>query len=36
VKVRLTVPYSFRGGDGWIVTKQLRGQETPGPIVLTT
>jgi len=36
VKVRLTVPYSFRGGDGWIVTKQLPGQETPGPIVLTT
>jgi hypothetical protein len=36
VKVRLTVPYSFRGGDGWIVTKQLSGQETPGPIVLTT
>ena len=36
VKVRLTVPYSFRGGDGWIVTKQLPGQATPGPIVLTT
>jgi len=36
VKVRLTVPYSFRQGDGWIVTKQLPGQETPGPIVLTT
>ena len=36
VKVRLTVPYSFRRGDGWIVTKQLPGQATPGPTVLTT
>jgi hypothetical protein len=36
VKVRLTVPYRFRNGDGWIVTKQLPGHETPGPTVLTT
>ena len=36
VKVRLTVPYSFRSGDGWIVTKQLSGHATPGPTVLTT
>jgi len=26
----------FRRGDGWIVTKQLPGQATPGPTVLTT
>ncbi|TML44094.1 MAG: hypothetical protein E6G19_10375 [Actinobacteria bacterium] len=36
VKVRLTVPYSFRNGDGWIVTKQLPGHAEPGPVVLTT
>jgi hypothetical protein len=36
VKVRLTVPYSFRQGDGWIVTKQPPGQASPGPTVLTT
>ena len=36
VKVRLTVPYSFHNGDGWIVTKQLPGHEKPGPTVLTT
>jgi hypothetical protein len=36
VKVRLTVPYSFRNGDGWIVTKELPGHATPGPTVLTT
>jgi hypothetical protein len=36
VKVRLTVPYTFRQGDGWIVTKQLPGHVTPGPTVLTT
>ena len=35
-KVRLTVPYSFRNGDGWIVTKHLPGHATPGPTVLTT
>ena len=36
VKVRLTAPYSFRNGDGWIVTKQVFGHATPGPVVLTT
>jgi hypothetical protein len=36
VKVRLTVPYSLRNGDGWIVTKQLPGRATLGPTVLTT
>jgi hypothetical protein len=36
VKVRLTVPYSFHNGDGWIVTKHLPGQAAPGPTVLTT
>jgi hypothetical protein len=36
VKVRLTVPYSFHRGDGWIVTKQLPGHAAPGPVVLTT
>ena len=36
VKVRLTVPYSFHQGDGWIVTKELPGRASPGPTVLTT
>jgi hypothetical protein len=36
VKVRLTAPYTFQSGDGWIVTKQLPGRTTPGPTVLTT
>jgi hypothetical protein len=36
VKVRLTVPYNLRNGDGWIVTKELPGRATPGPTVLTT
>lgn len=36
VKVRLTVPYSFRTGDGWIVAKQLPGHAAPGATVLTT
>jgi hypothetical protein len=36
VKVRLTAPYTFQKGDGWIVTKQLFGHTTPGPTVLTT
>ena len=36
VKVPLNAPYSFRNGDGWIVTKQLPGHTTPGPTVLTT
>jgi hypothetical protein len=36
VKVRLTVPYNLRQGDGWIVTKELPGHASPGPTVLTT
>jgi hypothetical protein len=36
IKVRLTVPYDFKNGDGWIVTKELPGSSTPGPTVLTT
>jgi hypothetical protein len=34
--VRLSVPYSFKGYDGWIVTRQDAGVHTPGPVVLTT
>lgn len=34
--VILSVPYSFKGVDGWVVTRQGPGQEAPGPIVLTT
>jgi hypothetical protein len=34
--VRLSVPYSLKGYDGWIVTKQDAGVHTPGPVVLTT
>ena len=36
VKVRLTVPYTFRPGDGWIVSRELPGRPMPGPTVLTT
>jgi hypothetical protein len=35
--VRLSVPYSLKGFDGWVVTREGahdRGQ--PGPVVLTT
>jgi hypothetical protein len=34
--VRLSVPYSLKGYDGWIVTRQDAGVHTPGPVVLTT
>ncbi|HVU79499.1 MAG TPA: anti-sigma factor [Gaiellaceae bacterium] len=33
--VRLSVPYSLRGFDGWVVTAQAN-EETLGPVVLTT
>jgi hypothetical protein len=33
--VRLSVPYSFKGFDGWVVTRQNANVHTPGPIVLT-
>jgi hypothetical protein len=34
--VRLSVPYTFKGYDGWIVTRQDAGAHTPGPVVLST
>jgi hypothetical protein len=34
--VHLSVPYSFKGFDGWVVTKHVPGQAEPGPVVLTT
>ena len=36
VKVRLTIPYDLKRGDGWIVAKELPGRPTPGQTVLTT
>jgi hypothetical protein len=36
VKVRLTIPYDLKNGDGWIVTKQLPGRAGLGRTVLTT
>jgi anti-sigma-K factor RskA len=33
--VRLSVPYSFRGYDGWVVTAQPNDRKV-GPVVLTT
>jgi hypothetical protein len=35
-KVRMTIPYDLRRGDGWIVTSQQPGQPSPGRTVLTT
>ena len=35
-RVRLTVPYSLRGYDGWVVTAQPPNDERVGPVVLTT
>jgi hypothetical protein len=35
-KVRMTIPYDLRPGDGWIVTQELRGAPHPGRTVLTT
>jgi len=34
--IRLSVPYDFKGFDGWVVTKQGAGKHEPGPVVLTT
>jgi hypothetical protein len=34
--VRLSVPYDFKGFDGWVVTRQDPGTHDPGPVVLTT
>jgi hypothetical protein len=35
-RVRLTVPYSLHGYDGWVVTSQPPKDEGVGPVVLTT
>jgi hypothetical protein len=34
--VRLTVPYSFKGYDGWVVTAQPGEATAPGHVVMTT
>ncbi|HEY6960836.1 MAG TPA: anti-sigma factor [Gaiellaceae bacterium] len=34
--VRLSVPYSLRGYDGWVVTSQPPHDHAPGAVVLTT
>ena len=34
--VDFTVPYTFEGNDGWIVTRWRRGEDEPGPALLTT
>jgi hypothetical protein len=35
--VTFTVPYSLKGFDGWVVTRQGEGiKREPGPVVLTT
>jgi hypothetical protein len=36
VKVRLTVPYNLRRGDGWVVVKEQPGQPQSARTVLTT
>jgi hypothetical protein len=35
-RVRFTVPYSFDGVDGWVITRQMHGAADPGPVVLST
>ncbi len=34
--VTFSVPWSARGVDGWVITSQLRGRQSPGPVVLRT
>ena len=34
--VTFSVPWTARGVDGWVVTSQRPGQQSPGPIVLRT
>ena len=34
VSVKLNAPYELHRGDGWVVTKQLRGHHEAGPVVL--
>ena len=35
-RVRLSVPYSLKSFDGWVVTSQAPGGHGVGPVVLTT
>jgi hypothetical protein len=35
-RVRLSVPWSFKGIDGWVVTEQTHGDTGPGLVVLRT
>jgi hypothetical protein len=35
-KVQFSVPYDFKGADGWVVTTQRNGDSAPGPVVLRT
>jgi Anti-sigma-K factor rskA len=35
-RVRLSVPYSLKGFDGWVVTAQPPGVHEPGSVLLTT
>ena len=35
-QLRFTVPWDFKGVDGWVITRQRPGQSAPGPVVLTT
>jgi Anti-sigma-K factor rskA len=35
-RFRLTVPYSLRGFDGWVVTAQAPQHQAPGAVVMTT
>ncbi|HMI98308.1 MAG TPA: anti-sigma factor [Gaiellaceae bacterium] len=34
--VDFSVPYTFERNDGWIVTRWRRGEQKPGPALLTT
>jgi hypothetical protein len=34
--VDFSVPYTFENNDGWIVTRWRRGEQEPGPALLTT
>jgi Anti-sigma-K factor rskA len=34
--VDFSVPYTFERNDGWIVTRWHRGEQKPGPVLLTT
>jgi hypothetical protein len=33
---RLSIPYSLKRYDGWVVTRERVGKPKPGPVVLTT